>query len=800
LLHAGTLRFLGVTKLLDFFRSFANRASKMIGRIWSTSTIFYKASPRRSNAVFALAVIATSLFAWRLSSKPMPPIAPPAPIIATAVKPVIAASKTLDLKLEPFIETINPARVELGRMTDFSTSRSPADSEEKPRFDLRGHRVLTVETTGPTPSRDIIFFYHWYNKAGTSLGVRDSYHMLRAAIDLDAEKIARERDAERTQPAPRFTDTFTGIPSRIDATQTAFYLQDQGMRSGSKSADTELVLYGHDVSRDTPSNKQVVVATATLNAVGFWTKFWGAGDTGDLKHDVAFTATTGADIIGRGVKFRITGVEAVTTVRANHDLQTTAKASEMTIGAMLPQVVAYKTTASTGKRGDVAEFRTLYFHNADLVKLTFDPETASLEIDAYGYEFRERSTRGSVRHPDANQRRVHPNLGVVNRLPADRLSITHTRSNSVAFPVWQPNGHLASFAITEHADYVGVQQDMMTMYGGNRAVVSSGQGILGNKIPLTKSVFALGAQNKFTARTASAETTGEFQQPSLETKLFLEQLRKYKADGRDVEIGAHCISGSLAGPQRTSALVATALELMAEFKPVSWIDHGGPECLWESGWDPTSAHYIVPLLKKHKFKYFNALGDKYDGFTNMIADNEPSNLLFHSIGLDDDLNDDWKPLVFNTVPLGLQNKNFMPKHIRNIIRARGLINIHTYLPYESLQWEQVGDAPPTLMLNPWYNEILGNLAAANKAGDLYLATNQRLNDFIWQVRALGYYTVGTSVHLVNPNNEPIKGLTIATRDLTADSKAAPTIGGVKVLGKRTSDGTTYRWFDLPGRK
>ena len=147
---------------------------------------------------------------------------------------------------------------------------------------------------------------------------------------------------------------------------------------------------------------------------------------------------------------------------------------------------------------------------------------------------------------------------------------------------------------------------------------------------------------------------------------------------------------------------------------MTWADHGGPECLWQSGWDKTSDYYIIPLLRKFGYKYLNALHDKYGTAFNMIREDLPSNLLFYSVGLDDDLNDDWKPVVFSTTPIGFSKTAFTKDYVQGIVRARGFLNLHTYLPYEGLMLEKSGDGKTQIKTTDWYNEQLQNIAAANK--------------------------------------------------------------------------------------
>jgi lysophospholipase L1-like esterase len=694
-----------------------------------------------------------------------------------------ALGKPLDLVLTPFIETVSQEKTELGRLTDFSTSSSPADSPEKPRFDLKGFPVLSIETRGPEPHRDIMFLYHWWDKDGVPLGVRDSYHMLRASVvSRDEYPKALQTSLAASGHDREYVDVFAGIPVRAGATQTAFYLQDTGMRSSTTNLDNRsLAVFGHAIERRT-----LDAAAATVRSIGPSVNPFSISD---VTTSIAFSESARTAISGRGVRIDLTGVTSVYTIRANHDLLVHSQPGEYLLGTMVPQVIGYKTEED--------DHRTLYFSNTDLIRFQFDPGTKTLAIDAYDYEFRERSTRGSMSYPDADGARTHPNLGLVPKLPSQAISITNSRSAVMAFPLWQPDGRMAALAVTEHADYVGVPQDIVTMYGSGIPTVVEGQGFLGNRIPITKTIFPAGQPVPFKSRTASSETMGEFVQSTIEgDPNFIKSLRDFRSKGFDVEIGIHCVGTASNILERKTSFVRKAIAAIAEFKPVTWVDHGGRDCLWESGWDPTSEHYIVPVLRENKFKYVNMLGDKYDGRLNMIADNQPSNLLFYSVGLDDNLDDDWRPMVFNTVPIGFGKTEFTVEHLQQIVRARGLMNIHTYLPYESVMFELQPDGTSVLKPNPWYNQMLANIAAAAKSGDLHLATTEVLNDFILKARSLHVYAAGPEIRIRNPARHAIPGLTIGYRDMQPGNPGESIVRDADVKGKKTRDGVNYVWFDL----
>ena len=650
------------------------------------------------------------------------------------------------------------------------------------RFDLKNYPVLSIETRGREPNDNNTFLYFWWDKNGNPLGIRDSYHMLRASVvpkEEYPESVLKELGP--IDENFEYVDVFPGVPARVGAVATSLFVQDGSMVNPLKATNRVLTLYGHAVSRMPLVESDFKVERRSMPSAQPYT-------SPDVASIVKFGTAVGTDISGRGVRFQLDDVAAVFTIRANHDLQQHSASGEYLLGAMLPQVIGYRTSAG--------DHRTLAFSNADLIRFNFEPSLGRIVVDVYGYEFRERSTRGSMVFPNKDRKRVHPNLGLVGKLPGQQITITHSRSRMLAFPLWQPNGALAALAVTEHADYVGVPQDTITMYGSSSPTVVEGKGILGNGVPLTKTIFPSGKPVPFKVRTASSPTVGEFVQATVRgDPEFLQMLRNYRAGGHEVEIGIHCV-GSGINALRTTKYVEEALAAVAEFNPVTWVDHGGRDCLWEAGWDPTSKHYIVPTLRRHGFKYVNMFGDKYDGRLSMIADNQPSNLLFYSVGLDDDITNSWRPIVFNTVQIGFGQTDFTQEHLQQIVRSRGLVNVHTYLPYESLMWRRGEDGTTTLSPNPWYNQLLANIANAGRSGDLHLATSEKLNDFIWKVRGLHVHTAGERIEVNNPRKDTVAGLTLGIRVMDADKPVEPTVANATPTGRRSRDGANYVWFDL----
>lgn len=682
----------------------------------------------------------------------------------------LAAKMPLNLNIQVYTDTLAHERVLLGQLTDFTNASKIGELAMSPRFKSADYPVLEVETEGSVPFRSVLYLYLWWKASGTLVGVRDSYHMLRSSPFQG-----------KLEPGS-YTDTFVGIPNRTGMAEVSFYLQSNllGLATGALDHRLKRIsLFGRASER-------------VLQDEGFRTKY-ACTAAGGVVHTVSLprikTQTGKEEIIARGARFSVPDVMSFSHLDRGHRIQTKTDDADILLGAMHPQSVVYQMKSG--------EYRSLSFGNADLVRVGFSKASGKLDFEVFAYDFRERSTRSSKLRPDAHGRRVHPNLGLVKEVPDSEVTISHTRSSVLVVPLWQPEGRLASLAFTEHADLVGVQQDAVTMYGNAEEKVIPGEGFIGNRIPLTKTVFPGGAQATFASRTAHSETTGTLHQPRVNQAEFVDQLRRYKSTGVEVEIGAHCSGLSLQQDEPSSAAVRSALQSLGEFNPTTWVDHGGYDCLWESGWDPNSGHYVVPALRETGIRYLNALGDKYGARLSLIESGEPSNLVFSSPGLDDNLDDGWIPTFFNTTPLGFGKDVFTPEHLEEIIIERGFLNLHTYLAYEALVLDRDESGNTIIKPVPWYNQHLQNIAAARDRGDLYLATTRDLLDYVGAARQVLYFTTGSRVTAWKSQGSPLPGFTLGMIDVDPSAKGGPPeVAGVNVLGSRTRDGVSYQWFDV----
>jgi hypothetical protein len=181
----------------------------------------------------------------------------------------------------------------------------------------------------------------------------------------------------------------------------------------------------------------------------------------------------------------------------------------------------------------------------------------------------------------------------------------------------------------------------------------------------------------------------------------------------------------------------------------------------------------------------------------MIEDSEPSNLIFYVPRIDDDFNDTWKPIFFNTTPIGFARSNFTPEHLREIVNRRGFLNLHTYLPYESLVIRESDTGETVIATTPWYNEMLRNIAKMRDAGDLHLATTRDMLEYAIQIQQVQAYPVANEVFLFNASGKRIEGFTIGTINVLQEGADATVRRVGRISGSKARDGVKYAWFDLP---
>lgn len=127
----------------------------------------------------------------------------------------------------------------------------------------------------------------------------------------------------------------------------------------------------------------------------------------------------------------------------------------------------------------------------------------------------------------------------------------------VPVPLRYPEGYKAAFVFTDHADQANAAKLGALMYGKATRAAPIGHrggqtGFVNRGLAMTKTVFAFHASGY---------------PHQMDDAHFVPLVEALAADGQ--EIGPHSASGAKDTPRRTQA----ALELLARFRPATWIDH-----------------------------------------------------------------------------------------------------------------------------------------------------------------------------------------------------------------------------------
>ncbi|HEY9114975.1 MAG TPA: hypothetical protein VIN10_09745 [Bacteroidales bacterium] len=170
-----------------------------------------------------------------------------------------------------------------------------------------------------------------------------------------------------------------------------------------------------------------------------------------------------------------------------------------------------------------------------------------------------------------------------------------------------PNGLLATYIWTEHADYTDIRTNRATYFGSEKITNadSATGGFVKFQIPVTKSIFYNNV-NKISNDKISANTFQSQLSSFLENKEFQDFLFQLKSN--NIEICLHT-------PEQFTTTFSQLEEALSgtkeHFQSVSWIDHGynnhlenNREDLVCDGTLPASQYYAADLWKKYGVKYF----------------------------------------------------------------------------------------------------------------------------------------------------------------------------------------------------
>jgi hypothetical protein len=407
-----------------------------------------------------------------------------------------------------------------------------------------------------------------------------------------------------------------------------------------------------------------------------------------------------------------------------------------------------------------------------------------------------------------------------------------------------PNGYLAGYVFTEHADGSNIATHRAVYFGCDTVSLAENAsgGFYGNRIPTTKSVFYLNNGDTNCLAINNIPYDGRY----LDFLLQLQSTGLY-------DICLHTPEDM----NSDRSTVEQASQFMNEyFSTVSWIDHGmfggkyNRECFQADGLNPDSSYYCSDIWKKYGVKYFwNSGYELLDPLTPTIRTDlihlrfREASLKFWIHYLTSDelrrmsfLSGSYKALrmfisrrdlylldrgrdeafpvpvywmnptrtgsfySWGTHYVSTYNDLSTSKAGRQVERERHQIDDlidnqaifinHGYfvrgIPNVDLTIEKDG----RVILNPYFEKILRYMAGKRDEGDLMITTIKDLLDYLIQTERIEFqYSRNGDVEVINNNNSCVRGLAMSARnsDVLVDGK---------IPASRVHGEDRIFWFDI----
>ena len=370
-----------------------------------------------------------------------------------------------------------------------------------------------------------------------------------------------------------------------------------------------------------------------------------------------------------------------------------------------------------------------------------------------------------------------------------------------------PDGFLATYIWTEHADWTDIRTNRAAYFGSEK--INSPEKAVGGfvfyNIPVTKSVFwdnPDGIMNTYISE-------GKFNTPEcsiIGDTAFHRFLNWIDPLGNDICL--HTPEQFTTTPQR----LETALKFMQlTFASPSWIDHGynnknqnNREDLICDGSIPESDYYAIPLWEEYGVNYlWNAYYEEYSPFAEMQFSN---NLEKPYSGFGDfyPKPDYWqhpsrtadvyhwptKSVLF--VPdNNLWNYYFSEQVFRHFVNDWAVEINHCYPAWTDPKkgfW--LWDNDSTIVAAPGFNRTLQLMATLREEGKLNVTTIRDFLNYQLALEQLKYEILADgSIRITNLSDKAIKGLSFATHSMLLLLDGIPP-------SKKTVGNDIVFWFDL----
>jgi hypothetical protein len=404
-----------------------------------------------------------------------------------------------------------------------------------------------------------------------------------------------------------------------------------------------------------------------------------------------------------------------------------------------------------------------------------------------------------------------------------------------------PDGYLAGYVFTEHADGGNIRTHRAAYFGSEDIlkIEDASGGFVGHKIPVTKSVFY----------SDPGGTSGSSIVDDPDRPQFLSFLDQINNTG-EYDICLHTPDGA----NSNRKVLEESIKFMKDrFNTITWIDHGmysgkiNRESIAAEGLNPKSEYYAADLWEKYETRYFwspavevireSSLKEMikklklYNAsvflWQRYMSPKELKELKFYTAFrelikryLEKGEMNSLRPNKGKAFPTPLfwqhptQTRNFYSwvtdyskeinnlsakrvmieqKLLGNLISDWGIFINHGYFVRNGKDDDIFSERDGRLVMNPYFDEILGLMAHMRDEGDLYITTIRNLLDYWILIDNVSFeYMPDGVININNANNESINGLS-----LVVNAKVVRING--EVPKKRQVGENTIIWFDIPAK-
>jgi hypothetical protein len=397
-----------------------------------------------------------------------------------------------------------------------------------------------------------------------------------------------------------------------------------------------------------------------------------------------------------------------------------------------------------------------------------------------------------------------------------------------------PDGYLAGYVFTEHADGGNIRTHRAAYFGSEdiKSIADATGGFARYKIPVTKSIF-------FGDIDVSADSSGLNDSEEAQVLDFMDQLN---ATG-NYDICLH-------GADAERAEVEERIKFMkSRYDAATWIDHGmfsgagNRQSFCCDGLTPGSEHYTADLWEKYRTMYFwNASVEElrklpvkepllklrfFEAFINLwrhhfsarelremrfpLALIELLNRIDDKGELDSFLPNrgnsfptplfwqhttrtrnfySWGTDYFKTFSYSAQGVEDEENKLNRLISDRGIFFNHGYFVRNLFVDGVLINSNGKITTNPYFDQTLAIMARMHEKGDLYITTIRELLDYWVLIENVSFeYRPDGTVFITNLSNKTINGFALAIR---ADNVR---IEGAVPRSRRNGDDTVL-WFDF----